>query len=197
MLPPKTVRRLAQIVLIGLLAGCGPIQSTSVIIDAQAELAAATTANARDLAPFEYVAAEAYLHKAREEQSYADFQVSVEYGEKSLDCARVARMRAESAARESLGTTRPTKATAKKCLPGPHRANLPPADEEKEAGSGPKVSVKTPPPAPKRPGEPSDPKPGEPADPGPADPAPPQNKNLVEEPDVMPDGDAPLPEGDS
>ncbi len=192
MLPPKTVRSLAQIVLIGLLAGCGPIQSTSVIIDAQAELAAATTANARDLAPFEFVAAEAYLHKAREEQSYADFQVSVEYAEKSLDCARVARMRAEAAAREALGTARPTRATAKKCLPGPHRANLPPADEEPEAGSGPVVHL-TAPRTPKRPGEPSDPKPGEPADPAPA----PINKNLVEEPDVLPDGDAPLPEGDS
>jgi len=189
------VSRIAQTAVIGLLmTACGPVQSTSLIIDAQAEIAAAKTANAQDLSPFEYVAAEAYLHKAREEQSYSDFQVSVEYAEKSLNCARVARMRAEASARESLGTTRPTRATKTKCLPGPVRTNLPPADEEPAAGYGMKLPIKAAPKAAKK-------DPAEPDDPPPAASPPPQN--LVEEPLELPAGDAPppeeppLPEGDS
>lgn len=187
MLPPLIVPRFATTALIGLLlAGCGPVQSTALIVDAQAELAAAETANADELAPFEYVAAEAYLHKAREEQSYSDFQVASEYADKSLDCARVARMRAEAASREALGTTRPTRATQTKCLPGPVRPDLPPADEEPAAGFGMKLPKAPPAEAKKDPKEPDDPAPAV---------APPP-KNLTDEPAELPDGDAPLPEGD-
>ena len=167
--------------LVPLLAACGPIRSTSLIVDAQAELAAARAAKAENLAPFEYTAADQYLHKAREEQSYSDFEVSVDYAQKSLDCARVARWRAESATRDALGATRPTRATEKKCLPGPDRG-LVPADEEPAAGGGKGhpavVPVKR--------------GPQEPADPPPA--AAPPPKNGLDEPVEPPPGD--LPEGD-
>lgn len=183
------MRRLTLGALAGLLlASCGPVRSTSLIVDAQAELAAAQTANAADHAPFEYVAAEAYLHKAREEQSYADFEVALDYANKSLDCARVARMHAEAAARAELGATRPTRATKSKCLPGPIRPDLPPAHEEPNAGYGMAKPPKPMPPAKKK-----DPK--EPDDPPPAASPPPQN--LIEEPVELPAGDAPLPDGDA
>lgn len=193
MLRPHVVPRLFWGALSGLLlVGCGPVRSTSLIVDAQAELAAARAANAEQHAPFEYVAAEAYLHKAREEQSYSDFEFSIDYASKSLDCARVARMRAERAAAASLGGTRPTRATAQKCLPGPARPDLPPADEEPAAG-GSALSPTAPAKAAKKdPKEPDDPPP---APPPPAEPPPPQN--LIEEPVELPDGDAPLPDGDA
>lgn len=132
---PERVRRaraLASSVLIGsLAAACGPIQSGTVLVEATAEVAAARAAQADELSPFEFEAAEAYLHKAREEQSYADYEVSVGFAEKSRDCARVARMRAEAATRETLGTTRPMHHTSARCRPGPERLiPLPDASEE-------------------------------------------------------------------
>ena len=44
------------------------------MIDAAAELSAATTAGAADKSPYEYWAADSYLHKAREDHSYANFE---------------------------------------------------------------------------------------------------------------------------
>ncbi len=130
-----TRRLIVPAVLVGL-AACGPVASTSVIIDASAELAAASTAQAKKHAPFEYTAAEVYLHKAREEQSYADFELAIDYGNKSWACARVARTMAERATQEKMGTAglgrRKMKAV---CRPGPKRdvldAHLEPAAQGK------------------------------------------------------------------
>jgi hypothetical protein len=105
-----------------------------LIVGAQAELAAAKTAQADLHAPFEYVAAEEYLHKAREEQSYADFQIAVIYAEKSRDCAKVARATAEARTKEAMGTTRPTHTTNAKCRPGPERL-IPIPDPSEEAAA--------------------------------------------------------------
>src|SRR5687768_17638109 len=115
-------------------AGCGPVQSATLVVGAQAGLAAAKTAQADQHAPFEYVAAEEYLHKAREEQSYADFQLAVTYAEKSRDCAKVARSRAEAVTKEAMGTTRPTHTTTAKCRPGPERL-IPIPDPQDEAAA--------------------------------------------------------------
>lgn len=120
--------------MVALACGCGPIQSSTLIVDAAAELAAAKTANADAAAPFEYVAAEEYLHKAREEQSYADFQLAVAYAEKSRDCSRVARTRAEAFTKAAMGTTRATHTTKSKCRPGPERL-IPIPDPSEEAAA--------------------------------------------------------------
>lgn len=164
------MRRWAPTVL--LLTGCGPVQSSTLIVDAAAELAAAKTAQADEKAPFEYVAAEAYLHKAREEQSYSDFEISVIYARKSRDCARVARMLAEASTREAMGTTRATHVTKAKCRPGPERL-IPIPDPAEEAAAlqakklmkkqgkrpAPPPPAKQPPPEKSGPPEPSDPLP--------------------------------------
>ncbi len=113
---------------------CGPVQSSTLLVDAAAELAAADTAEAKELAPFEYTAAEAYLHKAREEQSYADFELAVDFARKSRACARVARMIAEAKTKEKMGAQRPTIRTRAKCRPGPYREGMPDAQDEEMVG---------------------------------------------------------------
>lgn len=110
------------------------MQSSTLIVDAAAELAAARTAQADEKAPFEFVAAETYLHKAREEQSYSDFEISVIYARKSRDCARVARMLAEASTKQAMGTTRATHVTRAKCRPGPERL-IPIPDPAEEAAA--------------------------------------------------------------
>jgi hypothetical protein len=113
------------------LAACGPVQSSSLLVDAQAELAAARTAEAEKQAPFEYTAAEEYLHKAREEQSYADYEVSIDFARKARDCARLARQISEAKMRTAVGATGASTAGAPRCRPGPERsvAMLDPSEE--------------------------------------------------------------------
>jgi hypothetical protein len=128
---------LATIGIVGL-THCGPVQSTSTIVDAAAELEAAKTARGDETAPFEYTAAEAYLHKAREEQSYADFETAVRYAQKSRDCARAARQISEAQTKESLKSTRPSSDTQGRCRPGPVREPaIPDAQEEPNAEGAP------------------------------------------------------------
>ena len=74
----------------GLLAACGPIRSTSVLVNAASDVAAAKTAGAEEGAPYELSAAEAYLNKAREEQGHADFEVAITLAKRSSACARAA-----------------------------------------------------------------------------------------------------------
>lgn len=169
---------LLEALAVAAFSACGPIQSGSLIVDAQAELAAAQTAQAERQAPYEYVAAEEYLHKAREKQSYSDFEVSVVYAKKARDCARAARAIAEARSRATLGDAEPAPSTSAQCRPGPERAHeAPPPDEE------PAVH------------EPEDPKPvthvappAKPVAPPTPKAAPPQER---EPQDPLPDGDTP------
>ena len=63
------------------LAACGPVQYISqVTSQASSELAAAKAAGGDKHAPYEYTSAVVYLHKAREEAGYADFQAAVRLG---------------------------------------------------------------------------------------------------------------------
>jgi len=82
--------------LLALTAGaCGPIQTTTLIVDSEAAVAAARQAQAAERAPYELTAAEAYLRKAREEHGRADYEDAVVLGERALQCAREALARAE------------------------------------------------------------------------------------------------------
>lgn len=192
------------------IVGCGPVQSSTLIVDAQAELAAAQTAGGDRHAPFEYVAAEEYLHKAREEQSYADFEVSVELARKAKTCARAAKLIAERATRSGMGVdAAPKKITP--CRAGPDRGPGALAASEEPAARGLPVAAEPEETMPastvaepaKKSGEPEDPPPepapapkkkvkqasAEPDDP----PPPPPNKKKAAEPEDEP---ADLPEGD-
>lgn len=78
----------------GALAGCGPVRSTANILDAEVQIQAARTAGAEKLAPFEWTAANLYIHKAREEVSTSDYQAGVDFAVKASKFANEAREKA-------------------------------------------------------------------------------------------------------
>ena len=84
------------------LGACGPTKSTALILDADVQLEAARTAGADKLAPYEYTAAGQYLHKAREEQGYSDFEVAIDFAQKALDNAVKAKKKAMEATAEGV-----------------------------------------------------------------------------------------------
>jgi hypothetical protein len=74
------------------LLGCGPVEYISQVGNkAASAVSAAKLAQGDRYAPYEYTAAEEYLHKAREEAGYAEYQDAIEYGKKSEDLANRAR----------------------------------------------------------------------------------------------------------
>jgi hypothetical protein len=85
------VRWLAGVVALLALMGCGPVQSTGLLMDAEVMLEAARTAQAERLAPYEWTAAQLYLHKSREEVGFSEFEQAVEYAKKAVDFATRAR----------------------------------------------------------------------------------------------------------
>ena len=100
------------VALAGALAGCGPVRSTSNILDAEVQIQAARTAGAEKLAPYEWTSANLYIHKAREEVSYSDYQAGVDFAVKASKYANEARQKAIEAANagadtSSSGDTRP------------------------------------------------------------------------------------------
>lgn len=83
-------------------AGCGPVEYINQVgIKAASAVSAAKLAQADRLAPYEYTAAEEYLHKAREEAAYAEYEEAIEYGRKSEEMAN--KGRAIAVARLSQG----------------------------------------------------------------------------------------------
>jgi Domain of unknown function (DUF4398) len=92
-------RLLVLVAAAGALAGCGPVKSTSHLLDAEVQIQAAHTARAEQLAPYEWTAANLYIHKAREEVGYSDFQAGVDFAEKAARYAAEAREKAMAAAK--------------------------------------------------------------------------------------------------
>ena len=95
------------VVALSALAGCGPTQSTALIMEADVELEAARTADGNKYAPYEFTAAEAYLHKAREEQGYSDYEVSIDFGTKAVKFAKEAKQKAMASKSEGIAPTLP------------------------------------------------------------------------------------------
>jgi hypothetical protein len=87
-------RLLVLSILAASAAACGPTKSTAVIMDADVQLTAAKTAGAEKLAPYDYTAASQYLHKAREEQGYSDYEEAIDFAEKARSHATVAKQKA-------------------------------------------------------------------------------------------------------
>lgn len=141
------------------LCACGPTRSQSRIVEASSELSAATKAQGDQIAPYEFTAAEQYLHKAREEQSYAEYEIAERLAKRGRDCAKLARMRAESGARAELGASDIEIPASLKCTPGPAGTTQMPtrAPDKKKAPAGPAAG--SPAPKPKDPQEPADPEP--------------------------------------
>ena len=101
-------RLLVLLAVAGALSGCGPIKSTSNLLDAEVQIQAARTAGAEKLAPYEWTAANLYIHKAREEVGYSDYQSGVDFAVKASRYATEAREKALSVANDTIdGATAP------------------------------------------------------------------------------------------
>jgi hypothetical protein len=96
-------------VLVLAAAGCGPVQYISTVTKtAASEVAGARSANAEKYAPYEYTAAVEYLHKAREEEGYADHQAAVRFGRLAAEhAAKAKKIAIESAGRPPAGLPPP------------------------------------------------------------------------------------------
>lgn len=97
------MKRLLSLVVVGFLFagtnGCGPVRATAFVLDAEVQVQAARTAGADKLAPYDWTAANLYLHKAREEIGYSDYGVAVDFAEKASKYANQARENALAASR--------------------------------------------------------------------------------------------------
>jgi hypothetical protein len=72
--------------------GCGPVEYINqVSVKAAGAVSAAKLAQADRYAPYEFTAAEEYLHKAREEAGYAEYQYAIEFGRKAEELANKGR----------------------------------------------------------------------------------------------------------
>ncbi len=98
------MRLLLALATLALTAGCGPIQTVGTLIDADVEIEAARAAGGPTAATYEFTAAEAYLHKAREVSGYARYDAAVEYASKATELAKDARKKALAASNRPEGT---------------------------------------------------------------------------------------------
>lgn len=78
------------ILVVAVLIGCGPVQSTSGISSAEGSLERARVHDAEQYSPYEYYRAQHYLYKAKEEWGYSNFETA-------RDFAREARRAADAA----------------------------------------------------------------------------------------------------
>jgi len=96
----------------GLLAaavsGCGPLEYLNQVGGKAARAVAdAKAAGAERHAPYEYTSAVEYLHKAREEAGYAEYQVAIDYGRRAEEFALRAQALAEEKSRSGAATELP------------------------------------------------------------------------------------------
>ena len=88
------------------ITGCGPIEYINQVgIKAAGAVSAAKLAQADRYAPYEYTAAEEYLHKAREEASYAEYEDAIEFGRKAEELANKGRAIAVTKLSQSAGAS--------------------------------------------------------------------------------------------
>ena len=67
--------------------GCGPVQSTSGISDAQASMERARIHDAAEYSPYEYERAQHFLYKAKQQWGYSNFEAARNY---ALEARRAA-----------------------------------------------------------------------------------------------------------
>jgi len=91
------VRSLLALLLLAPLVGCGPIQATSALVAADVEVEGARSSGAATAAPQEFTSAEAYLHKAREQNGAARYEAAITNAEKARELAQAARKKAVAA----------------------------------------------------------------------------------------------------
>jgi hypothetical protein len=96
------VLRLVVCAFVLLAAACSPYGARKDLAAAEQALTSAEKAGAARYATYEYAAAAEYLHKAKEEASYSDFEGARIFANRSLDYSDRAQTRAESGRREVM-----------------------------------------------------------------------------------------------
>jgi hypothetical protein len=107
-LPTKALGGVAAVSLLALvsLSGCGPIEYINQVgVKAASAVSAAKLAQADRYAPYEFTAAEEYLHKAREEAGYAEYEDAIEFGRRAEDFANKGRAIAVARLSQSASTS--------------------------------------------------------------------------------------------
>jgi Domain of unknown function (DUF4398) len=103
----RKLEALAALMLVAALgaSGCGPIEYINqVSVKAAGAVSAAKLAQADRYAPYEYTAAEEYLHKAREEAGYAEYEDAIEFGRRAEELADKGRAIAVAKLSQSAGS---------------------------------------------------------------------------------------------
>lgn len=77
------------------LTGCGPTQSTIRINEAEVALEKARLNEAEAKAPYEFFGASTYLHKAKEEWGFSDFEAALDYAARAKALAELATIKAK------------------------------------------------------------------------------------------------------
>lgn len=80
--------------------GCGPVQSTARVSEAEVALERARVAQADRRAPYEYYSAKFYLYKSKEEWGYSDFEASLKYATEAKRAAEAALLKSKEDAWE-------------------------------------------------------------------------------------------------
>jgi hypothetical protein len=96
-----SVRILLALLALSALAGCGPIQSTASLIDADVAIEAARAAGAQQSSTYEFTLAEAYLNKAREVTGYAQYEAATRFAARARDLGNEARKNATAASNKA------------------------------------------------------------------------------------------------
>lgn len=91
------MRILLALLALVAVAGCGPIQSTAALIDADVAIEGARAAGAAQASTYEFTLAEAYLYKAREVSGYAQYEAATRYAGRARDLGNEARKNATAA----------------------------------------------------------------------------------------------------
>jgi hypothetical protein len=94
---PKSVA--SCVVALWALSGCGPVQTTAYLIDAEVQIEAARTAQAERYAPYEWTSANLYYRKSKEEIGYSEYEQAVDFAQKAQKFATAARDNAMKATR--------------------------------------------------------------------------------------------------
>ncbi|TXD35998.1 DUF4398 domain-containing protein [Lujinxingia vulgaris] len=90
-------RALLLVALGALLVGCGPIQATQRISEAEVAMERARVADADQHSPYEYTSAANYLYKAKEEWGYSQFEAAYDYATQARRAAESALINAREA----------------------------------------------------------------------------------------------------
>jgi hypothetical protein len=140
----------ASLFTLASVSGCGPIEYINQVgVKAASAVSAAKLAQADRYAPYEFTAAEEYLHKAREEAGYAEYEDAIEFGRRAEDFANkgraiaVARL-SQSASTWTTSASPSTTPASERETPAPVPKADPTADPKAAPKTGPQNDDETP-----------------------------------------------------